>query len=178
MSAWLRGRPAAFAEVWPTVSALPVLPEVVRAYRAYLDTYDLKGYDLAELPMVLPVRLGKKANSIQPTSRSYIWRIVKDAMQSAADLTMEAGDEIAQTRLQQASTHWLRHTFATDLFDSGADVLSVRDLMDYVSISTTSRYLHRPEERPRADLERLTRDNLLRAPVGSVSPTCGTVPSA
>ena len=140
------------------VSALPVLPEVVRAYRAYLDTYDLKGYDLATLPMVLPVRLGKKAETVQPTSRSYIWRIVKDVMQAAADLAMEAGDEIAQIRLQQASTHWLRHTFATDLFDSGADVLSVRDLMDHASISTTSRYLHRPEERLRADLERLTRD--------------------
>ncbi len=75
-----------------------------------------------------------------------------------ADLAMEAGDEIAQARLQQASTHWLRHTFATDLFDSGADVLSVRDLMDHASISTTSRYLHRPEERLRAELERLTRD--------------------
>jgi site-specific recombinase XerD len=140
------------------VSALPVLPEVVRAYRAYLDTYDLRGYDLAELPMVLPVRLGKKTDSVQPTSRSYIWRIVKDVMQSAGDLAMEAGDEIAQARLQQASTHWLRHTFATDLFDSGADVLSVRDLMDHASISTTSRYLHRPEERLRADLERLSRD--------------------
>ena len=76
-------------------SALPVVPEVVRAYRAYLDTYDLKGYDLAALPMLLPVRLGKKADSVQPTSRSYIWRIVKDVMQAAADLAMEAGDEIA-----------------------------------------------------------------------------------
>jgi site-specific recombinase XerD len=82
-------------------------------------------------------------------------------MQSAADLAIEAGDEFAQARLQQASTHWLchiRHTFATDLFDSGADVLSVRDLLDHASISTTSRYLHRPEERLRTDLERLSRE--------------------
>jgi len=28
--------------------------------------------------MVLPVRLGKAGDSIQPTSRNYIWRIVKD----------------------------------------------------------------------------------------------------
>jgi len=111
---------------------------------------------LAALPMVLPVRLGKQTDSVQPASRSYISWIVKDVMQSAADLAMEAGDEFAQARLQQASTHWLRHTFATDLFDSGADVLSVRDLLDHASISTTSRYLHRPEERLRADLERLS----------------------
>ncbi len=141
------------------VSALPVLPEVVRAYRTYLDTYELKGFELSALPMVLPVRIGKAGDSIQPTSRNYIWRIVKDVMQSAADLAMEAGDEIAQARLQQASTHWLRHTFATDLFDSEVDVLWLRDLLDQASISTTSRCLHRPEERLRADLERLSRDS-------------------
>ena len=107
--------------------------------------------------MVLPVRLGKAGDSIQPTSRNYIWRIVKDVMQSAADLAMEAGDEFAQARLQQASTHWLRHTVATDLFDSEVDVLWLRDLLDQASISTTSRCLHRPEERLRADLERLSR---------------------
>jgi site-specific recombinase XerD len=81
--------------------------------------------------MVLPVRLGKKADSVQPASRSYIWRIVKDVMQAASDLAMEAGDDFAQDRRQQASTHWLRHTFAIDLFESGADVPSVRDLMDH-----------------------------------------------
>jgi len=111
---------------------------------------------LAALAMVLPVRIRKAGDSIQPTSRNYIWRIVKDVMQAASDLAMEAGDEFAQARLQQASTHWLRHTFATDLFDSGADVISMRDLLDHASISTTSKYLHRPEERLRADLERLS----------------------
>ena len=113
---------------------------------------------LAALPMVLPVRLRYKADSVQPASRSYIWRIVKDVMQAASDLAMEAGDDFAQDRLQQASTRWLRHTIATDLLNSGADVVSVHDLMDHASISTTSRYLHRPEERLRADLERLARD--------------------
>jgi site-specific recombinase XerD len=106
--------------------------------------------------MVLPVRLGKAGDSIQPTSRNYIWRIVKDVMQAASDLAMEAGDEFAQARLQQASTHWLRHTFATDLFDSGADVISMRDLLDHASISTTTRYLYRPKKRLRVDLERLS----------------------
>jgi hypothetical protein len=58
---------------------LPILPEVVRAYRTYLDTYELKGYELSTLPMVLPVRIGKAGDSIQPTSRNYIWRIVSVA---------------------------------------------------------------------------------------------------
>jgi site-specific recombinase XerD len=73
---------------------------------------------------MLPIRLGKASESIKSTSRNYISRIVKDVMQSAADLVMDGGDEFAHTRLQQVSTHWLRHTFATDRFDSGANVLS------------------------------------------------------
>jgi site-specific recombinase XerD len=91
--------------------------------------------------MVQPVRLGKKTHFLEPATRSHIWLTVKYVMQAAADLAMETGDEIAQARLQQASTHWLRRTIATDLFDRGADVPYVRDLMDHASITTTSRYL-------------------------------------
>ena len=80
-------------------------------------------------------------------------------------MDMEARDEIAQARLQQASTHWMRHTFLTDLFDSGADVLSVRDLMDCGSISAINWYLHRAEERLRAELERLARNRSAAAPM-------------
>jgi hypothetical protein len=38
---------------------------------------------------MLPIRLGKASDSVKPTSRNYMWGIVKDVMQSAADLAME-----------------------------------------------------------------------------------------
>jgi site-specific recombinase XerD len=136
-------------------SALPLLPSVMDAYREYLRSYELPSPQPVNLPLILPLRNKDLTQNISNPSRSHIWLVVKDVLRAAADVAMERGDEPAQMRLRLASTHWLRHTFATDLLDQGADLVSVRDLLDHASIATTSRYLHRPEDRLREDLERL-----------------------
>lgn len=136
-------------------ATLPLLDETLQSYREHLALYEVSGQTLEGAPLVLPLREADLKPPIPSMSRTYVWRIVKEVMRSAADEAMLALDEQAQDRLRSASTHWLRHTFANDLLDKGADLRSVRDLMDHASITTTNQYLHRPEARLREDLERL-----------------------
>jgi len=134
---------------------LPVLAQTLSHYREHLALYELEHANLSDAPLVLPVRDADLRPPIPSMSRSHVWRIVKEVMLAASDAAMQEGDEASQVRLRSASTHWLRHTFANTLLDKGADLRSVRDLMDHASITTTNQYLHRPEDRLREDLERL-----------------------
>ena len=56
------------------------------------------------------------------------------------------GKRLSQAHVKPFTAHDLRRTFAGDLLDAGADLVTVQKLMGHASPVTTSRY-HRRDEK-------------------------------
>ena len=81
---------------------------------------------------------------------ALFWRVRRGGHIEEARLTDQAILVILTKRLSQAhvkpfTAHDLRRTFAGDLLDAGADLVTVQKLMGHASPNTTARYDRRDE---------------------------------
>lgn len=69
-------------------------------------------------------------------------------MRTTAYRLRAKGDEwaAAADQIEEASTHWLRHTAGTHMTDAGMDVKTVRDNFGHATISATSIYVHSEDD--------------------------------
>ncbi|MCR6475968.1 tyrosine-type recombinase/integrase [Variovorax sp. ZS18.2.2] len=84
---------------------------------------------------------------VKPMARSAIHEIVKGVMRETAARLRAQGEEFEATaaHIEQASTHWLRHTAGSHLSEK-ADLKIVRDNLGHANLTTTSIYLHTEDD--------------------------------
>ena len=77
---------------------------------------------------------------------------------------------LKEAGIKGLTLHMLRHTFASRILTSGADIETVRALLGHVSITTTAIYLHADKAVSRAAVERLVNvaANVVQFPAAEV----------
>jgi len=124
---------------------VPATAELMAELMAYRNLHGLSALPVgSELrPLVLPIIGAEKS-----LARSAIHEIVKGVMRRTADRLRAKGSEwhVAASQIEEASTHWLRHTAGTHMTDAGMDVKTVRDNFGHATISTTSIYVHSEDD--------------------------------
>jgi integrase/recombinase XerC len=73
-------------------------------------------------------------------TRQGLHKIVVKRLEQAASYLDDHGDYAGASRLRDASSHWLRHTFATATLLKGQDIRSVAALLGHSSVNTTMAY--------------------------------------
>lgn len=101
------------------------------------------------IPLVFSMRT---KTAFRPLTRQHLWRLFKEIFEHAASV-LEVTDPHGAGKLREASTHWMRHTAATDMLNSGADLRTVQTVLGHASLTTTSIYSHTEDLKVHRDLE-------------------------
>lgn len=86
--------------------------------------------------------------------RSSVYRLIKEIFREAL-AHWDARSPVDAESLRRASTHWLRHTFAKNLVDVGASVMTVSRNLGHSDMNTTLTYVDDEELKRARETERL-----------------------
>lgn len=105
-----------------------------------------------DLPLLRGLDLGRDVHDT--LSSSAIYKSLKGFFSNVAHRAVLLSDK-DRKRFALASTHWLRHTFATHAVADNASLDVIRDVMGHASISTTSIYVSAEKKRRVGQMEQL-----------------------
>lgn len=86
----------------------------------------------------------------RPVSVKTLHRVLVALFASAASA---CPDPYQAEKLRAASAHWLRHTAATHMLQSGMSILHTRDVMRHASVQTTEIYIGTDQRQLHTDME-------------------------
>ena len=132
---------------------IPVGDELLDALKQYRVSLGLPPLPLPgdATPLVCRVIGRGQYTTLTPTA---IYLIVKQVFRFAAQHVQ--GDDHLASRLEAASTHWLRHTSASHQLDAGVPLLVVSQNLRHASIQTTRKYLHTEDDARHAATQALS----------------------
>lgn len=88
------------------------------------------------------------------TDRSALYRLVKAIFKEAL-AWWDARDPVEADKLERASTHWLRHSFAKSLVASGADLITIARNLGHADVNTSLVYIDDEETSRALETEKL-----------------------
>ena len=122
-------------------SRVPVNDEMLEAlmrYRRFLGEPPLPAPD-----DVSPLLRSIKGNA--SISSNMVYRLVKGVVKAAAQ-ALKVRDPYRASRLEKASTHWLRHTAVTHGDDAGIDLKYLNRSARHEKLETTGLYQHADDD--------------------------------
>lgn len=131
--------------------SVPVSEAFLEELRRYRVAFDMPPMPRADESTPLLFSL-QTSTRIKPLTRHALYQQLKSIFSKAAD-RLEPVDAAGAETLRVASTHWLRHTAATEMLNNGADLRSVQQVLGHASIATTGLYSHAEKLKTHRDLE-------------------------
>ena len=120
---------------------VPLYPAALRALDAYLAH---------ARPMLLANHKGGLTAEEAADAQRALFINARGARMSERSLRARFEKLLARAGLAgMATPHTMRHTFATEVLDGGADLRSVQEMLGHASLSTTQIYTHLTPERLR-----------------------------
>lgn len=106
----------------------PLNDYIINRYNEYLEQKKEQGFDVSSQAWLLVTDRGKKLYD------KFVYR----------KITHYLGEV---TSIDKKSPHVLRHTFATQMLNNGADLNSIKELLGHASLSATQVYTHNTFEK-------------------------------